>query len=92
MSSIFFMFPLFRFYSGIKVLRLLLMHYLLYVQVAPLEIHEENLIDVEDQLRFLIHVIQQEKISCFMPLLKGSISSWIWTSLGILVCPLIIIP
>ncbi|KAG5532630.1 hypothetical protein RHGRI_027056 [Rhododendron griersonianum] len=53
-------------------------------EVAPLEIHEENLIDVEDQLRFLIHAIQQEKISCFLPLLKGSISSWIWTSLGIL--------
>ncbi|XP_058184561.1 protein PHYLLO, chloroplastic isoform X7 [Rhododendron vialii] len=53
-------------------------------EVAPLEIHEENLIDVEDQLRFLIHAIQEEKISCFLPLLKGSISSWIWTSLGIL--------
>ncbi|XP_057478284.1 protein PHYLLO, chloroplastic isoform X2 [Actinidia eriantha] len=53
-------------------------------EVAPLEIHQENLIDVEDQLRFLIHVIQQKKISYFLPLLKGSFSSWIWKVLGIL--------
>ncbi|KAF7120245.1 hypothetical protein RHSIM_Rhsim13G0143500 [Rhododendron simsii] len=32
-------------------------------EVASLEIHEENLIDVEDQLRFMIHAIQQEKIN-----------------------------
>ncbi|KAI8022315.1 hypothetical protein LOK49_LG03G02555 [Camellia lanceoleosa] len=52
--------------------------------VAPLEIHEENLIDVEEQLRFLIHAVQAAKISYLLPLLKGSFSSWIWNSLGIL--------
>ncbi|KAL7171373.1 hypothetical protein ACSBR2_036094 [Camellia fascicularis] len=53
-------------------------------EVAPLEIHEENLIDVEEQLRFLIHAVQAAKISYLLPLLKGSFSSWIWNSLGIL--------
>ncbi|CAL5350003.1 unnamed protein product [Camellia sinensis] len=52
--------------------------------VAPLEIHEENLIDVEEQLWFLIHAVQAVKISYLLPLLKGSFSSWIWNSLGIL--------
>ncbi|KAI7980537.1 hypothetical protein LOK49_Contig138G00007 [Camellia lanceoleosa] len=53
-------------------------------QVTPLEIHEDNLIDVEEQLRFLIHAVQAAKISYLLPLLKGSFSSWIWNSLGIL--------
>ncbi|XAR65339.1 2-succinyl-5-enolpyruvyl-6-hydroxy-3-cyclohexene-1-carboxylic-acid synthase [Bertholletia excelsa] len=53
-------------------------------EVAPLEIHEENLIDVEEQLRFLTHAIQHAKISSFVPLLKDSFSSWIWNSIGIL--------
>lgn len=54
-------------------------------QVAPLEIHEENLSDVEEQLRFLVHVVEGAKIHFFLPLLKGSFSSWIWNTLGILV-------
>ncbi|KAI7982828.1 hypothetical protein LOK49_LG15G00024 [Camellia lanceoleosa] len=53
-------------------------------KVASLEIHEENLIDVEEQLRFLIHAEQAAKISYLLPLLKGSFSSWILNSLGIL--------
>ncbi|CAL5419035.1 unnamed protein product [Camellia sinensis] len=53
-------------------------------QVAPLEIHEENLIDVEEQLRFLSRSVQAAKISYLLPLLKDSFSSWIWNSLGIL--------
>lgn len=52
-------------------------------EVAPLEIHEEDLLDVEEQLRFLHHVIKGAKISFYLPLLKGSFSSWIWSCLGI---------
>ncbi|XP_057414973.1 protein PHYLLO, chloroplastic isoform X3 [Lotus japonicus] len=53
-------------------------------EVAPLEIHEENLVDAEYQLRFLIHVMEQVDISCFLSILKGSFSCWIWNELGIL--------
>ncbi|KAM7464415.1 hypothetical protein LguiA_032536 [Lonicera macranthoides] len=52
-------------------------------EVAPLEIHKENFLQVEDQLRFLIHVMEGANISLFLPLLKGSFSSWILNSLGI---------
>lgn len=58
-------------------------------QVAPLEIHKENLEDAEDQLRFLIHAMKGVKISCSLSLLKGSFSYWIWNELGILVSCLI---
>ncbi|PON76783.1 Enolase N-terminal domain-like [Trema orientale] len=44
---------------------------------------EENLLDVEEQLRFLLHEIKGAEINCFLPLLRGSFSSWIWTNLGI---------
>ncbi|XP_054809027.1 protein PHYLLO, chloroplastic isoform X2 [Prosopis cineraria] len=53
-------------------------------EVAPLEIHRENLKEAEDQLRFLIHAMKGVKISCFLSLLKGSFSCWIWNELGIL--------
>lgn len=56
-------------------------------QVSPLDIHRESLLDVEEQLRFLIHMMKGAQISCFLPLLKGSFSCWIWTNLGILVEP-----
>ncbi|KAK6133984.1 hypothetical protein DH2020_032275 [Rehmannia glutinosa] len=52
-------------------------------EVAPLEIHKENLLDVEEQLRFLIHAIEGKTINNILPLLKSSVSSWIWNSLGI---------
>ncbi|KAL3512857.1 hypothetical protein ACH5RR_025574, partial [Cinchona calisaya] len=52
-------------------------------EVAPLEIHKENMLDVEEQLRFLIHVIEGRESTYFLPLLNGSISSWIWNCLGI---------
>ncbi|XP_062163333.1 protein PHYLLO, chloroplastic isoform X1 [Alnus glutinosa] len=52
-------------------------------EVAPFEIHRENLLDVEQQLRFILHVIKGNMISCFLPLLKGSFSSWIWNNLGV---------
>ncbi|XP_071926844.1 protein PHYLLO, chloroplastic-like isoform X2 [Coffea arabica] len=52
-------------------------------EVAPLEIHRENLLEVEEQLRFLIHVIEGRESTYFLSLLNGSISSWIWNCLGI---------
>lgn len=52
-------------------------------QVAPLEIHKENLLDVEEQLQFLVHSMEGNTISNNLPLLKGSFSTWIWSSLGI---------
>ncbi|XP_072992961.1 protein PHYLLO, chloroplastic isoform X2 [Typha latifolia] len=52
-------------------------------EVAPIEIHEENLLDVEEQLNFLHHRMKGCDIGCLLPLLKGSFSSWIWRSLGI---------
>ncbi|XP_024934015.3 protein PHYLLO, chloroplastic isoform X2 [Ziziphus jujuba] len=55
-----------------------------YGEVAPLDFCKENLQGVEEQLRLILHVMKGAKISCFIPLLKGSFSSWIWTSLGIL--------
>ncbi|XP_028761883.1 protein PHYLLO, chloroplastic-like isoform X1 [Neltuma alba] len=53
-------------------------------EVAPLEIHRENLEDAENQLRFLMHAMKGIKISCFLSLLRGSFSRWIWNELGIL--------
>lgn len=55
-----------------------------YGEVAPLEFHKENLVDVEEQLRFFIHILKGAKLSYLVPLLKGSLSSWFWNSLGIL--------
>eukprot|EP00257_Ricinus_communis_P024903 XP_025012317.1 protein PHYLLO, chloroplastic isoform X2 [Ricinus communis] len=52
-------------------------------EVAPIEIHKEDMLDVEEQLRFLLHVIKGTKISFSLPLLKESFSSWIWNNLGI---------
>ncbi|KAE9597953.1 putative 2-succinyl-5-enolpyruvyl-6-hydroxy-3-cyclohexene-1-carboxylic-acid synthase [Lupinus albus] len=53
-------------------------------EVAPLEIHRENLVDAEYQLRFLIHVMEHVDIGGYLSLLKGSFSYWIWNELGIL--------
>ncbi|KAK3004036.1 hypothetical protein RJ639_019334 [Escallonia herrerae] len=52
-------------------------------EVAPLQFEEESLLDVEHQLRFLIHLIEGANISFPLPLLKGSFSYWIWNSLGL---------
>ncbi|XP_004237229.1 protein PHYLLO, chloroplastic isoform X1 [Solanum lycopersicum] len=54
-----------------------------YGEVAPLEIHQENLLDVEEQLQFLIHVVEGATIDHSLPLLKGSFSRWLWQRLGI---------
>lgn len=54
-----------------------------YGEVAPLEIHQENLLAVEEQLQFLIHVVEGATIDHTLPLLKGSFSRWLWQSLGI---------
>ncbi|XP_066321928.1 protein PHYLLO, chloroplastic-like isoform X5 [Miscanthus floridulus] len=51
-------------------------------EVAPIEIHEEDLLDVEEQLRFLLHRVKDSVLDV-IPLLRGSFSNWIWTSLGI---------
>lgn len=55
-----------------------------YGEVAPIEIHKENLADVEEQLRFFIHILKDAKLDYLVPLLKGSFSSWFWNKLGIL--------
>lgn len=57
-----------------------------YGEVAPLEIHKENLVDVEEQLLFLLHIIKGIKINVSLPTLKGSFTSWIWSNLGIMEC------
>ncbi|XP_028794658.1 protein PHYLLO, chloroplastic-like [Neltuma alba] len=62
-----------------------------YFKVAPLEIHRANLEDAENQRRFLMHAMKGVKSSCFLSLLKGSFSRWIWNELGILVSFLICI-
>ncbi|CAN4125211.1 unnamed protein product [Withania somnifera] len=54
-----------------------------YGEVAPLEIHQESLVDVEEQLQFLIHIVEGVTIDHSLPLLKGSFSRWLWRSLGI---------
>ncbi|XP_006647426.2 protein PHYLLO, chloroplastic [Oryza brachyantha] len=51
-------------------------------EVAPIEIHEEDLLDVEEQLRFLFHRMKDAKLDV-VPLLRGSFSNWIWTNIGI---------
>ncbi|KAE8667675.1 Menaquinone biosynthesis protein, putative isoform 2 [Hibiscus syriacus] len=56
---------------------------LLSTAVAPLEICQENLLDVEEQLRFLFHAAEGASINYFLPMLKSSFSSWIWKTLGI---------
>ncbi|XP_020571316.1 protein PHYLLO, chloroplastic [Phalaenopsis equestris] len=54
-----------------------------YGEVAPIEIHKETLLDVEEQLRFLVHVMKGAELSRQLPLLSGSFSHWIWKILGI---------
>lgn len=54
-----------------------------YGEIAPIEIHKENLLDVEEQLRFLVHVMKGAELSSLLPLLRGSFSHWIRKILGI---------
>ncbi|PKA52996.1 Protein PHYLLO, chloroplastic [Apostasia shenzhenica] len=54
-----------------------------YGEIAPTEIHKEDLLDVEEQLRFLVHVLEGAELSCHLPFLRGSFSHWIWKTLGI---------
>ncbi|CAA6670669.1 unnamed protein product [Spirodela intermedia] len=44
-------------------------------EVAPIGIHKENLEDVEEQLRFFVHVIEGSEINNLLPILRGSFSS-----------------
>uniref|UniRef100_A0A0A0KQZ1 Mandelate racemase/muconate lactonizing enzyme C-terminal domain-containing protein n=1 Tax=Cucumis sativus TaxID=3659 RepID=A0A0A0KQZ1_CUCSA len=52
-------------------------------EVSPLDIHRENLLDVEEQLNCLIPILKGAKISSSIPLLRGSFSSWVFHELGI---------
>ncbi|CAN6447202.1 unnamed protein product [Victoria cruziana] len=52
-------------------------------EVAPMEIHSEDLLDVEEQLRFLCHRIQGVELSHLLPLFRGSFASWMWRTIGI---------
>lgn len=54
-----------------------------YGEIAPIEIHKEDLFDVEEQLRLLVHLMEGAELNCFLPLLRGSFSQWIWKTLGI---------
>ncbi|XP_020083251.1 protein PHYLLO, chloroplastic isoform X4 [Ananas comosus] len=52
-------------------------------EVAPIESHEENLSDVEEQLRFLLHRMKGSEIGSLLPMLNGCFSDWMWRSLGV---------
>ncbi|CAM8957088.1 unnamed protein product [Rhodiola kirilowii] len=52
-------------------------------EVSPLDIHKENLVDIEGQLCCLSHVLKGVEISYALPLMKGSFSTWIWSNLGL---------
>ncbi|XP_031479416.1 protein PHYLLO, chloroplastic isoform X2 [Nymphaea colorata] len=52
-------------------------------EVAPMEIHSEDLVDVEEQLRFLCHRIQGVELSPLLPLFRGSFALWMWRTIGI---------
>ncbi|KAK8925900.1 hypothetical protein KSP39_PZI018177 [Platanthera zijinensis] len=54
-----------------------------YGEIAPIEIHKEDILDVEEQLRFLVHIMEGSELNCLLPLLRGSFSQWIWETLGI---------
>ncbi|CAN8236071.1 unnamed protein product [Cochlearia groenlandica] len=54
-----------------------------YGEVAPLNSNRENLMDVENQLQLLLHLMKGAKFSYMLPLLNGSFSSWLWSELGI---------
>ncbi|CAH2066254.1 unnamed protein product [Thlaspi arvense] len=54
-----------------------------YGEVAPLDSNRENLMDVEGQLQLILHLMKGAKFSYMLPLLNGSISSWVWSELGI---------
>ncbi|KAF3773187.1 PHYLLO protein [Nymphaea thermarum] len=52
-------------------------------EVAPMEIHSEDLVDVEEQLRFLCHRIQGVELCPLLPLFRGSFTLWMWRTIGI---------
>ncbi|KAL9246308.1 hypothetical protein vseg_019859 [Gypsophila vaccaria] len=52
-------------------------------EIAPLEIHKENLLDVEEQLRFLVHILKGATIDGHLPLFGESFSVWIWRVIGV---------
>ncbi|KAL4185626.1 hypothetical protein AMTRI_Chr10g231600 [Amborella trichopoda] len=52
-------------------------------EVAPVDIHKEDLLAVEEQLRFLLHITKGVEISYLLPMLNGSFSLWLWRCLGL---------
>uniref|UniRef100_A0A7N0VBE5 Mandelate racemase/muconate lactonizing enzyme C-terminal domain-containing protein n=2 Tax=Kalanchoe fedtschenkoi TaxID=63787 RepID=A0A7N0VBE5_KALFE len=52
-------------------------------EIAPLDVHKENLVDVDGQLCFLMHALKGVEISYVLALMKGSFSTWIWNNLGL---------
>ncbi|GMH01833.1 hypothetical protein Nepgr_003672 [Nepenthes gracilis] len=52
-------------------------------EVAPLDTHKESLLDIEEQLRFIVHLLKGATVSYLLPLFRGSFSSWIMRSLGV---------
>ncbi|KAI5055725.1 hypothetical protein GOP47_0029246 [Adiantum capillus-veneris] len=56
-----------------------------YGEVAPLEgLHKENLQDVEEQLRLLVHLLQEVTVSNTLALLNGFFANWLSKSLGVM--------
>lgn len=52
-------------------------------EVAPLETDHKSMQDIEEQLRFLVHVMEGVSFDSTLPLLKGSMSYWIQKTLGL---------
>lgn len=77
-----------NYYIIVIICKLWMVHDEISKQVAPLEIHQEDMEDVEEQVRFLLNIIKGVEISCLFSLLKGSISCWIWRCLGVQVSAL----
>ncbi|KAG9133231.1 hypothetical protein Leryth_022093 [Lithospermum erythrorhizon] len=52
-------------------------------EVAPLETDHKSMQDIEEQLQFLVHIMEGVSLDYTLTLLKGSFSYWIQKTLGI---------
>ncbi|KAH9297375.1 hypothetical protein KI387_029057, partial [Taxus chinensis] len=59
-----------------------------YGEVAPIGPHSEDMLDVEEQLRFLVHRAHNMSLNFLMSLLNDSLSGWMWRDIGIPACSL----
>lgn len=57
-------------------------------EVAPIGPQNEDLMDVEEQLRFLVHRACNMSLNYLISLLNNSFSGWIWRDIGIPACSL----